>query len=712
MCSCGGGGNSTQPPPPPPPPPPITLPGPPASVGDLHQGFIYQIVTDRFFNGDNTNDNPAQSAALSDTSQSDWHKYWGGDLAGIQQKLAYLKGMGVAAIWISPPVDNINVGVPDSGFHGFWARDMKRIEEHFGDAGNSWTAFDNLVTAAHQQKIRVIVDFAANHSNPRTGGEFGALYDNGTLVSTYAADTAGIFHHTPNITDYNDRYQVQYNTLLDLADLDQENAQVDQYLKAAVLQFVQHGVDGFRFDAVKHANWGWQYSEVNAIANAVPSTAAMSPFLYGEWPFAVNDPLYQDAWRFESRSGMSLLDFGTNGVLRDNFTIGRPFYDLDAALAVENVNFAQPLDLVTFVDSHDIPRLLSLKNDTGNLDRAVALLMSMRGIPVLYYGDEQYLHNDTSGGGDPYNRNAMSSFDTSAAGYKLVGALAAFRAGNPAVAYGSTKQRWISNDVYIFERVFGANIALVAVNKGTADVSVGGLLTSLPAGTYSDFLNGYLSGTSITVTGSGANAPVNTFTLPKQSVSLWQSVPVSQVARIADVFPDVANPGAIVTLSGIGFGSSGTLSVGGQIASVQKWTDTTITFTVPNVASGPQGVSVAGGTFNVAAFGILTVLSAPQVPVRFTVNGVPLVAGDSVYLTGNTLEIGNQSLVPGLAVGPMLCPAPPACFLNVSVPAGASLQFKFFKISSSGATTQESGANHTFTVPSSGVGSVSVGWQP
>src|ERR1700723_4811380 len=72
---------------------------------DFKKQVIYEIVTDRFVDGDTTNDNPAQSAGLYDSTKTNWYAYWGGDLAGIQQKMAYIKGMGVTAIWISPPVD-------------------------------------------------------------------------------------------------------------------------------------------------------------------------------------------------------------------------------------------------------------------------------------------------------------------------------------------------------------------------------------------------------------------------------------------------------------------------------------------------------------------------------------------------------------------------------------------------------------------------------
>ena len=157
------------------------------SAQDFKKQVIYQIVTDRFVDGDTANDNPSQSAGLFDSTQTNWFAYWGGDLAGIQAKMAYLKGMGVTAIWISPTVDNENLNMNSSSpisspYHGYDARDFMKIEEHFGDTSNAWTAFANLTSAPHANGIKVIVDFANNHSNSNGAGEFGALYNNGTSL--------------------------------------------------------------------------------------------------------------------------------------------------------------------------------------------------------------------------------------------------------------------------------------------------------------------------------------------------------------------------------------------------------------------------------------------------------------------------------------------------------------------------------------------------
>lgn len=120
---------------------------------------LYRIVTDRFFDGDPTNNDSPQSRGMYNHTKTYWQAYWGGDLKGIEDKLPYLHAMGITALWISRPVDNSDrLDGPDgkpvsyllAPYHGYGAIDFTRIEERFGSAKNDWVAFDNMVAAAHR----------------------------------------------------------------------------------------------------------------------------------------------------------------------------------------------------------------------------------------------------------------------------------------------------------------------------------------------------------------------------------------------------------------------------------------------------------------------------------------------------------------------------------------------------------------------------------
>ncbi len=691
----------------------------PARAADFKREVIYQIITDRFFDGSTSNNNPAQSAGLYDATKTNWRAYWGGDLAGIQQKMSYLAGLGVTALWISPPVDNLNANIPDgngnptAAYHGYQGRDFKRVEEHFGNASNAWTDFDNLVTAAHTNGIKVVIDFAPNHSTQDNAGEFGALYDNGTFVGNFTNDTNGYFHHNPNISGggWDDRYQVQYYTLFDLADLNQEHTTVDAYLKASAQLFQQHGVDGFRIDAVKHITWGWEYSLANAIYTNGDS------FLFGEWYQGnTSDPLYRDSYKFANKSGISLLDFPLNTALRNVFGAANAnFSELDNVIMAEGSNFTWDEDLVTFIDNHDMARFLSINNNNNRLHAALAFILTSRGIPCIYYGTEQYLHNDTSGGTDPYNRPMMLGFSTSTTAYTLVNKLSTLRRNNTAIAYGAQTQRWLNPDVYIYERKFFGNTVLVAINKNDATAyNITGLNTSLPAGSYTDYLTSLLGGSSITVTsGTGGNNPVGNFTLPAHAVAVWQFTEGTAAPQVGSIGPVAAQPGVRVTLAGKNFGATqGTVKFGTTSATITSWSATKIVATVPNVTNGNYNVTVTNAAGQVANGISFTALTAKLIPVTFTVfNATPTVTGDYIFLTGNTIELSQWNTTWDGAVGPLLPPNYPNWFICASVPAGQTIQFKFIKIAANGAVTWEAGANHTYTVPPTGVGFVNVNWQ-
>ncbi len=683
---------------------------------DFKKQVIYQLITDRFFAGSPSDNNPPQSPGLYDGTQTNWHLYWGGNFAGIQAKLAYLKGMGVTAIWISPPVDNINVSIPDSNgnptapYHGYSARDFQQTEEHFGDSSNSWAGFDALTTAAHQNGIKVIVDFAGNHTSPTGTGEDGALYNKGVFVTSYGSDSSGYFHHNPGISDFNDRYQLQYYSLEGLADLNQENNYIDSYLKGAMTQLQSHGADAFRIDAVKHITWGWEYSMANtAFANA-PS------FFFGEWfQSGTSDPLYHDSYKFANKSGISLLDFPLNTAVRDVFASNHNFSEIDSTLSAEDTNFTWQNDLVTFVDNQDMARFLTVNNNQNRLNEAEAFLLTCRGIPIIYYGDEQYLHNDTNGGTDPYNRNPMTSFSTTTVGYQLTSKLSALRQSNDALAYGSIQQRYLNNDVYIYERHFFNDVVLVAINKNdSSSAPISGLYTALPAGSYGDYLGGLMGGVGLSVSGgSGGNNPAGALTLPPHSVSVWQAPGAAAGPQVGSIGPTVGQPGLSVTIAGEHFGSTaGSVLVGGTAAHITSWSNTSVIFTVPNVADGISSVQLKDGSGTAANSIQFTVLAAKLIPVTFTVNNAtPTNPGDYIFLSGSTVELGNWGTTFDTAVGPLLDPNYPNWFLNVSVPAGANLQFKFMKIAANGTVTWENGGNHTYTVPTSGTGYVNVNWQ-
>jgi glycosidase len=435
---------------------------PDTAVGNK-QGFntdvIYQIVTDRLADGNSAN-NPTGSAFSSGCTQK--KLFCGGDWKGIQNKIedGYLTGMGITAIWISQPVENITAvlnysGTNSTAYHGYWARDFKRANPAFG----TMTDFTNMINAAHARNIKVIIDFAPNHTSPAsatdtTFGENGKLYDNGALLAGYGSDPNGYFHHNGG-TDFSTLESGIYRNLFDLADLNHNSATVDAYMKAAIKVWLDLGIDGIRMDAVKHMPFGWQKSLMSYIQGYKPV------FTFGEWYLSENEVDPANHY-FANRSGMSLLDFQFAQKVRQVFKDGSAnMTSLNQMVSDTAGQYSHVGDQVTFIDNHDMPRFQVAGASGRKLEQALAFTLTSRGVPAIYYGTEQYMQ----GTGDPDNRAMMTSFATTTPAYGLVARLAPLRKSNPAIAYGTTQQRWVNNDVLIYERNFGNNVAVVAINR-------------------------------------------------------------------------------------------------------------------------------------------------------------------------------------------------------------------------------------------------------
>ncbi len=684
----------------------------PQNAGDLKTGFIYQVMLDRFFDGNPANNNPASAPGLYDASHTNWKLYWGGDLKGLTEKIPYIAGMGATAIWISPPVENVNTPLdygdgngPQAGYHGYWAIDDYRIDPHLG----TWADFDAFVAAAHQHGVKVIVDFPANDSNPRGLGQFGAIYQNGVLKAAYNNDPSGWFHHTATIANYNDLYDLEYGTLADLADFAQENPAVDAYLKGAIAQFIAHGVDGIRFDAAKHIpgpSGGWLRTEADSIEATGPH------YLVGEWQ--VTDPTdltYPDAARFANNSGISLLNFSMMYALDDAYAQGKIAgpAEIDSVLRTEAQSLTWQNDKANFIDNHDFPRFLSLDNNRNDLQAALAVVMTIPGVPIIYYGTEQYLHNDTQGGGDPYNRPMMSNFDTTTPAYQLLRCLSALRQSNPALAYGGYRALHLAHSLYVFERQFGKSVVVVAVNNGTGPATIKAGPTALPPGTYGDYLNGVFHGVSLTV---GATGETRQLSLPANGIAVWQYTASQPAAPlIGSVSPELTRSGETLTLDGQGFAQGDSVQIGSYMATVSAVSGDSITAQVPTMPGGAYQARICAGA-NCSPGYALNVASGPQIPVNITVTGLPhLPPTQQLYLTGALPELGSGNTAPSAALGPMLSAQTQdtSRFLLASLPACQTATFSFEIVDLSRQITPE-GMTHTLNVPCQGEGSATFTW--
>ena len=465
---------------------------------EFRQETIYFVVVDRFYDGDAENSG-GPNPELYDPEGKDWGKYWGGDLQGVIEKLDYLKNLGVTAIWLTPLFEQVEaLFVNSAAIHGYWTKDFKRLNPRFINKNDEPslnktqetrnTVFDRLIEELHNRNMKLILDIVCNHSNPDFSGKKGELYDDGVKIADFNDDKDNWYHHYGPVTNWEDEWQVQNCELSGLATFNENNIEYRNYIKSAIKQWLDRGVDALRVDTVKHMPiWFWQEFIADILSHR-PDV-----FIFGEWIYS--SPYNDLSVEFANESGMSILDFGLCMAIRQALGVGDPsgFHLIQDILDLDH-RYYGATELITFIDNHDMHRFQTLNPDPEVLRLAIALIMTSRGIPCISYGTEQYLHDDTNGdsdpygNNDPYNRPMMDKWDTDTQVYRDIRLLSGLRRLNPAVSMGSQWQKYITPDVYCYVRRYRDSLLFVAMNRGEP-VKLEAIETELPDGEHTDVLS-------------------------------------------------------------------------------------------------------------------------------------------------------------------------------------------------------------------------------
>ena len=463
------------------------------------------------------------------TDEVEFRKYWGGNIAGIIQKLEYLKDLGASALWVTPLMENVRAYEDGTGYgtgyHGYWVENYYRVNAHFG----AWNDVSHLSEALHARGMRYIQDITLNHSNPNDNHVFGALYETSTsdkiFIQSYDDDfdrATGLRYYkhfesdsrcadATTLPDYDWSYwQLHHCLLADLSGYNQRNPAMGNYLLGAGKTWLDHGVDDYRLDAVKFPFPEFIARYTRTMRDHLASLNRPAPYIVGEWSHGgVGDA---KSLRFANQYqiyGTNILDFQLslklNQFIEGNYAFTNDqitAFDLDKFLH-ERVSAFNGRDTWqgTFIDNHDqirtMVRLQKLNVTDENerrqrMDLASVLLMTVRGIPIIYYGDEQYLahyddHQTTdpqyvnTGDDDPWNRPGMHSWDETTPAFQIIRSLARLRRGSPAIWKGRYVTAYVDSDILMFERVEAGERVLVAVNRGAAKtVSLPGTLGIAP----------------------------------------------------------------------------------------------------------------------------------------------------------------------------------------------------------------------------------------
>ncbi len=431
---------------------------------------MYLILTDRFADGDKTNDGPlahdsadSPGAAAERAKPRGWH---GGDLRGIAEHLDYLQSLGVTTVWPTPVYQNHSA----DAYHGYHATDYYAVDEHYG----SMAELQGLVKALHARGMKLVLDTVPNHVgpfHPWVEDEPTPEWFHGTREHHLKDETnfpALINPHAPE----RDRVATLKGWFVDLLpDMNTDDPAVAQYLRQnAVWWLEETAADGLRIDTFPYVDRPFWHAftaelkalyphvtEVGEVSNGDPEIT--SAFADGVTRAGVDTGLYTP------------FDFPFYHAVRDVFANDAPMTRLTRVLESDEL-YPHPERLVPFVGNHDESRLAQDVHDPALRRLANTLLLTTRGTPQLYAGDEI----DMAGGNDPDNRRDFPAAAFAAAGrsaeqqamFAPVQSLLKLRAAHVALQTGREQILSAGKDVLVYLRSEGGERICVALNRSGA----------------------------------------------------------------------------------------------------------------------------------------------------------------------------------------------------------------------------------------------------
>ena len=373
---------------------------------------LYLIMPDRFANGDPTNDEPAEFPGSHDRSKPrSWH---GGDLRGIREHIDYLKELGVTALWLTPVVKN----GAEQDYHGYGAVDLYAVDPHLGTLND----YKELASALRQQRMKLLVDAVPNHVGPRhpwvakppLPDWFHGTQQN--HLDTFSPVKNSFYGKTGSNGASNDPFEAladphatsaMRHNITDgwffgiLPDLNTENLVVARYLLQNSIWWIESaGLDGLRVDTFPYVSRTfWQqwhaglrsiYPNLSTIGEVFHADPTVTSFFVGG----------RKEWDGIDTGLSTVFDFPLYFTIRDVLLRGAPTGRIANILRQDQL-YLHPDWLVPFFANHDVPRFSSEPGSSPErLLCAYGLVLTLRGIPQLYYGDEIAM----AGGGDPDNR--------------------------------------------------------------------------------------------------------------------------------------------------------------------------------------------------------------------------------------------------------------------------------------------------------------------
>lgn len=504
-------------------------------MGFTNADVLYMLMPDRFANGSNNNDQiDGMNTYKVDRSQPSLRH--GGDLEGIRQHLDYFTDLGVTALWFTPVLENNS---PDdnnsSTYHGYATTDYYKVDPRFGTNEE----YRKLVDEAHEKGLKVVMDMIFNHC----GFDHPWVKDMPTkdwfntpewLEGDKSKYQQTSYKLTPVVDPYASKIDLHETVdgwfVPTMPDLNQRNKHLMTYLIQNSIWWIETvGIDGIRMDtypyADKHgmAQWMKTLNEEYPNYNVVGET----------W---VTEPAYTASWQKGSKLSnensylKTVMDFSfydkINQAKKEETDDWWKGYNRIYNSFVYDYLYPNPSSVMAFIENHDTDRFLGNGRDTLALKQALALLLTVKRIPQLYYGTEILMNGtkevtdgnvrkDFPGGFPGDTHNAFTAAGRTKAEndmYNWTRRLLHWRQGNEAIVKGSQTQFIPINGVYAIARQYGGRTVLTVING-----------TSLPAvmqvARYAEVISSAKRATDVT-TGRTVNLEKDVKLRPKQVMVL------------------------------------------------------------------------------------------------------------------------------------------------------------------------------------------------
>lgn len=448
---------------------------------------LYLIMPDRFANGNLDND-IIEGMRSKKLDRDDQYERHGGDLRGIINNLDYIADLGMTAIWLNPTQEN---DMAEGSYHGYAVTDYYKVDRRFG----SNEEFVEMVDKAHAKGLKVVMDMIFNHCGSshhfftdRPSSDW-FNYSDGYVQTSYKTTT----QYDPYVSKYDKKWAIDGWFVESMPDLNHRNRHVERYLIQSSIWWIEYaGINGIRQDTHPYADFDMMSRWCAEVTAEYPDFNIVGETWYGNTPAIAY-------WQKDSKLAApknsnlrTVMDFPLMGAMSQAFDQDTNWENglmkLYEILGQDFV-YADPMNLLVFLDNHDTSRFFLTEEQTNNFNRykqALAFLLTTRGIPQLYYGTEILmaadkkdgdgnLRKDFPGGwaGDSQNAFIRSGRDDKQnQAFDYTQKLLKWRKGNEVIAKGSFMHYTPLDGVYVYERRLGDKSVVVMMNGSDEDKNV------------------------------------------------------------------------------------------------------------------------------------------------------------------------------------------------------------------------------------------------